>query len=164
MSKRQKNKVAEPHKSIRSFEKGISVIDVEEETKAKGKDQIAVLAYQPKLPYLTKVKKDQQDDQLKNFLEMFKTLHINIPFVEVLAQMARYAKFLKELLTNKSKLEEVSTMTLSVGCSAILTNKLLKKERGPWIFIMPRTIIGVVGEKELVDLGVSTNLMLYKIF
>lgn len=57
---------------------------------------------------------------------MFKTLYINVLFVEALAQMARYAKFLKELLTNKRKLEEVSTVTLSEECSAIIFNKLQK--------------------------------------
>ena len=57
---------------------------------------------------------------------MIKTLHINVPFVEALAQMPPYAKFLKELLTNKKMLEEVSTVTLSEECSTIITNKIRK--------------------------------------
>lgn len=44
---------------------------------------------------------------------MFKTLHINVSFVKALAQMPHYAEFLKELFTNKKKLEKVSTVTLS---------------------------------------------------
>ena len=39
---------------------------------------------------------------------MIKTLHINAPFVEALAQMPHYAKILTELLTNKKKLEKKS--------------------------------------------------------
>lgn len=60
---------------------------------------------------------------------MFKILYINVPFNESLAQMPRYAKFLKELLMNKRKLEEVSIATLSEECSVIITNKLPKKEK-----------------------------------
>ena len=78
--------------------------------------------------------------------------------------MQRYAKFLKKLLTNKNKLEEVSIMTLSVECSAILTNNLLKKEKDPESFIIPCTIGRVVDEKALAELGVGINLMPYKIF
>ena len=80
---------------------------------------------------------------------MFKTLHINFPFIEALSQMPRYAKFLKELLTNKSKLEEASTMTTSEECLVVLTNKIPKMEKDPRSFIMPCTIEGVVDEKAL---------------
>lgn len=83
--------------------------------------------YQPKLPYLTKVKSDQQEKQYGKFLDMFKTLHINVPFIEALAQMPRYAKFLKEFLMDKIKLKEVSNVILSKECSAIISNKLPKK-------------------------------------
>lgn len=77
---------------------------------------------QPSLPYPAKVMKDQQDEQFEKFMDMFKTLHINASFVDVLAQMRCYAKFLKELLTNKKKLEDVSMVTLSEECSVVLTN------------------------------------------
>lgn len=56
-------------------------------------------------------------------------MHINVPLVEALAQMPHNAKLVKELLTNKRKLEKVPTMTLSEECSAILTNKLPMKDR-----------------------------------
>lgn len=78
---------------------------------------------------------------------MFKTLHIYVPFVEALAQMPRYMKFLKVLLTNKRKLKEVLTVTLSEECSAILTNKLPTKEKDPRGFIIPCTIEGLLIKK-----------------
>ena len=62
---------------------------------------------------------------------MFKTLHINVPFVEALAQILRYTEFLNEFLTKKKKLEEVSMITLSEECLFVLTNKLPKKEKDP---------------------------------
>jgi len=44
---------------------------------------------------------------------MFKKLHINIPFAEALAQMTKYAKFMKEILRNKRKLENYVTVILN---------------------------------------------------
>ncbi|XP_019251194.1 PREDICTED: uncharacterized protein LOC109230120 [Nicotiana attenuata] len=41
------------------------------------------------------------------FLEMLKQLYVNFPFTEVLAQMSAYAKFLKEILSSKRKLEKM---------------------------------------------------------
>lgn len=96
-------------------------------------------------------------------LDMFKTLHINIPFIEALAQMPRYAKFLKKLLTNKRKLVDASSVTLSEECSALICNKLHNKEKDPRGFIVPCIIGGLVDEKAFADLGVSINLMPYKI-
>lgn len=92
------------------------------------------------------------------------TSHINIPFLEALTQMPRYAMFLKEFLTNKRKLEEVSMVTLSEECLAILMNKLPKEENDFGGFIIPCTIWGLVDEKDLINVGASINLMLYKIF
>lgn len=95
---------------------------------------------------------------------MFKILYINVPFNESLAQMPRYAKFLKELLTNKRKLEELSSIMLIEDCSAIITNKLLKKEKDRGGFIVLRTVGGLVDEKAYAHLRVSISLMPYKIF
>ena len=43
--------------------------------------------------------------------------------------MLKYATFFKELLSNKRKLKELSNITLSEECSAILQNKLLEKPK-----------------------------------
>lgn len=76
-----------------------------------------------------KLKKDKQEEHYNKFLDVFKTLHINVPFVEALLRMPRYAKILMESPTNKRKLEEVSSVTLTKECSVLITNKLTKKEK-----------------------------------
>ena len=73
-------------------------------------------------------------------MEIFKKLQINIPFTEALAQMPTYVKFLKEILSNKKKLEECETVALTEECSAILQNKLLPKLKDPGRFTIPCTI------------------------
>ncbi|XP_022866955.1 uncharacterized protein LOC111386723 [Olea europaea var. sylvestris] len=49
------------------------------------------------------------EQQYKKFLEVFKKLHINILLVDALLQMPSYAKFLKDILSNKRKLEDHET-------------------------------------------------------
>ena len=83
-----------------------------------------VKAYKPKVPFPARLVQHNLDKQFSKFLEVFKKLHINFPFADALAQMPSYAKFLKEILKNKRKLEDFETMKLNEKCSAILLNKL----------------------------------------
>ncbi|XP_027364522.1 uncharacterized protein LOC113871624 [Abrus precatorius] len=69
------------------------------------KKQILEDSYKPqipppyvKLPYPHIPKNKEKKDQFSKFLDIFRKLHINIPFVEVLEQMPLYAKFMKDLL------------------------------------------------------------------
>ncbi|GKF81517.1 hypothetical protein Tco_0240119 [Tanacetum coccineum] len=81
------------------------------------------------IPFPRRLKKEKEEAQQKRFLENMKQLHINLPFIEALAQMPKYAKFLKGLLTNKAKLEEACTITMNERCSTVLLNKLPSKEK-----------------------------------
>ncbi|GJV91324.1 hypothetical protein Tco_1539137 [Tanacetum coccineum] len=47
---------------------------------------------------------DKSDIQVHKFLQMFKKLHFNISLAEALALMPKYAKMLKDLLSDKEKL------------------------------------------------------------
>ena len=89
---------------------------------------------------------------------------MNISFVEALQHMPKYAKFLKDLLTNKRKMEELSTVTLSEKCSAVVQNKLPQKKTDPGSFTIPCTLGSSSVSYALADLGVSINLMPYSIF
>ncbi|XP_015932840.1 uncharacterized protein LOC107459142 [Arachis duranensis] len=60
----------------------------------------------PKVPYPQRFKKENEDKQYSKFLDIFKMLSINIPFLEVLEHMPLYAKFMKEVLTKKKSLKE----------------------------------------------------------
>ncbi|XP_075473347.1 uncharacterized protein LOC142504353 [Primulina tabacum] len=104
------------------------------------------------------------DTQFSKFLEIFKKLHINISFAEALAQMPSYAKFLKEILSNKRKLVDFETVKLSEECSAVLQNKLPPKAKDPGSFSIPCTIGTSFFGKTLCDLGASINLMQYSYF
>jgi len=95
---------------------------------------------------------------------MFKKLHINIPFAKALAQMPKYAEFVKEILRNKRKLKEHETVMLNEECSAILLNKLPPKLKDPGSFSIPCIIENLKFDNVLCDLGTSISLMPLSIF
>ena len=43
---------------------------------------------------------------------MFKKLEVNIPFTDALDQMLNYVKFMKEIMSNKKKLDAYETVSL----------------------------------------------------
>ena len=59
------------------------------------------------------MKKNNLDKQFTKFLEVFKKLHINIPFAEALEQMPKYVKFMKEILSKKRKLGDYEMVALT---------------------------------------------------
>ena len=58
---------------------------------------------------------------------MFKKIEINIPFSEALTQMPHYAKFMKDLLSEKRKFTEEAIVSLNVTCSAIIQKSIPEK-------------------------------------
>ena len=60
------------------------------------------------------------DDQFSKFLNIFKKIEVNIPFIEALAQMPHYAKFMKDILTKKRKLNEEGVVSLSATCNVVI--------------------------------------------
>ncbi|GJY19516.1 reverse transcriptase domain-containing protein [Tanacetum coccineum] len=89
------------------------------------------------VPFPRRLRKEKEEALQKKFLENLKQLHISLPFIEALAQMPKYAKFLKGLLTNKGRLEDACTITMNERCSTVLLNKLPSKEKDPGSFTIP---------------------------
>ncbi|GJS89024.1 putative nucleotidyltransferase, ribonuclease H [Tanacetum coccineum] len=118
----------------------------------------------PPIPFPRRLRKEKEEAQQKKFLENLKQLHINLPFIEALAQMPKYAKFLKGLLTNKARLEEACTITMNERCSAVLLNKLPSKEKDPGSFTIPCDIGQLHINNALADLGASISLMPYTMY
>ena len=68
--------------------------------------------YKPHIPFPGRLAKPKNVGQFKKFVELLKQLNITILFTEDITQMPSYAKFLKEILSNKKKLEDNETVTL----------------------------------------------------
>lgn len=136
----------------------------EEPEPSTSKAPIPVKAYVSPIPFPQRLHKQKLDIQFGKFLEVFKKLHINISFADVLVQMPSYAKFMKDILSSKRKLEEHETLMLTEEYSAILQKKLPPKIKDPGSFTIPCTIGDLNFSKALCDLGASINLMPLSIF
>ncbi|KAA3483683.1 Retrovirus-related Pol polyprotein from transposon 17.6 [Gossypium australe] len=79
-------------------------------------------------------------------------------------EMPNSTKFLKELLSNKRKLDDTSHVELNAVHSTILQNKLPRKLKDPGSFTILCLIGGLSVNNALADLGASINVMPYKIF
>nr|GFA33345.1 hypothetical protein [Tanacetum cinerariifolium]GFA33368.1 hypothetical protein [Tanacetum cinerariifolium] len=83
---------------------------------------------------------------------------------KALEQMLKYAKFMKDLLTKKTRLEEASWVTLNERFCVVLLYKIPIKGRDPMSFTIPCIIGSQAIDKALADLGASISLMPYSMF
>ena len=90
---------------------------------------------------------------------MFKKLEINIPFVEALAQMPNYEKFMKDIICKKRKLDDYGTVNLSENYSDVIQRRIPQKMQDPGSFTIPCTIGNHEFGRALCDSRVRINLI-----
>ncbi|RDY09614.1 hypothetical protein CR513_05992, partial [Mucuna pruriens] len=108
-------------------------------------------------------RKPKSDEEL---LKMFWKVEINIPLLDAIKQVLKYAKFLKELCVHKRRKIKgskeiggvVSTLTRSEEFTTGAPT-LPKKCRDPGIFSVPCTIGECTFADAMLDLGASINVM-----
>ncbi|GJX31737.1 reverse transcriptase domain-containing protein [Tanacetum coccineum] len=91
----------------------------------------------------------------------YKPVRINVPLIDVLAGMPNYGKFLKELICNKHKIEQISAAFLS---DEMIQNKVPPKLGDPGSFLIPCNFDKTFSCNALADLGASINLMPYSLY
>nr|GFA39822.1 reverse transcriptase domain-containing protein [Tanacetum cinerariifolium] len=103
-------------------------------------DPPPVKAYKPKIAYPQRLRKEKMEELYAKFMDMIKEVRINVPLVYILVGMPNYEKFLKELMSNKIKLEQNSDAFLNEECSAIVQNKIPLKLNDPESFLISCTL------------------------
>nr|GEW51233.1 reverse transcriptase domain-containing protein [Tanacetum cinerariifolium] len=81
-------------------------------------------AYKPKVPCPQRLRKEKMEECYPKFIDLIKEVRINVPLVDVLAGMPNYEKFLKDLVSNKSKMKQIFATFFNEECSATVQNKL----------------------------------------
>ncbi|GJW74574.1 reverse transcriptase domain-containing protein [Tanacetum coccineum] len=120
--------------------------------------------YKPKIPYPQRLRKEKMEAQYGKFLDMIRAVRINVPLVDVLAGMPNYGKFLKELISNKHKIEQISAAFLSDESSSMIQNKVPSKLGDPRSFLILCNFNKTFFCNALADLGASINLMPYSLY
>ncbi|XP_074302682.1 uncharacterized protein LOC141634389 [Silene latifolia] len=111
---------------------------------------------------LTHSKRFERDEDL---YETFRKCEVNIPLLNLLKGVPRYAKFLKELCTPRRNTRKgTQKVRVSEHVSAIFKKSLPKKCGDPGMFTIPCSI----GEKSfthaMLDLDASINAMPYTLY
>ncbi|KAL4387142.1 hypothetical protein GQ457_09G022200 [Hibiscus cannabinus] len=83
---------------------------------------------------------------------------------EAIEQMPNYAKFLKDMVSKRTRLSEFETVAMTEGCMEMLHNRLPPKLKDPGSFTIPCVIDNHYVGKALCDLGASINLMPKSVF
>ncbi|XP_070019760.1 uncharacterized protein [Nicotiana sylvestris] len=118
----------------------------------------------PPAPFPQILAKYQKDEQYKNLLEILKQIQGNIPLIDALKEMPGYTKMMKDLMSRKFDFQDLSTVTLTQTCSAIMMRLIAEKLSDLGSFTIPCTIGNYAFAKALCDLGANINLMPLAIF
>ncbi|XP_057734254.1 uncharacterized protein LOC130949597 [Arachis stenosperma] len=119
----------------------------------------ALKSYMPKAPFPQRLKGGAKEKKYSRFLDTFKSLHINILFIEALQQMPSYIKCMKELLTKKNPLKGGQIVVMTNECSALIQKNLPTKKKDPGSFHIPCAIGDTMIDRGFCDLESSINLM-----
>nr|GEZ68081.1 hypothetical protein [Tanacetum cinerariifolium] len=96
--------------------------------------------------------RDQANEKIKKFYEIFKETSFEISFTDSLILMPKFASTLKTLIGNKEKLSEMARTPMNEHCSAIILNKLPRKLGDPGKFLIPCEFPGMDECLALADL------------
>ncbi|XP_068636053.1 uncharacterized protein [Aristolochia californica] len=122
--------------------------------------------YKPVPPFPQALADSKKYEQNKDLYENFHRCEVNIIFLDVIKQVPRYAKFLKELCTikRKQKLKGCERVIVGENVSTVIQRKFSANCKDPGMFTISCTLSNTRFEKAMIDLGASINVMPYFIY
>jgi hypothetical protein len=126
--------------------------------------------YEPRAPFPERLKESpsvgKQGERYQEMMDIFKQVQINKPFLDTIRQIPPFAKFLKDLCTQKRKMRKRSPekILLTEQLSSLIQHAVAPKIKDPGA----PTISCIIGdhtiEKTFLDLGVGVNLLPYSVY
>nr|XP_009760415.1 PREDICTED: uncharacterized protein LOC104212757 [Nicotiana sylvestris] len=123
-----------------------------------------VIETRPPPPFPQRLQKQKNDAKYKKFLDILSQVSVNLPLVEILQEVPKYARFLRDIVANKRRHAEFETVALTEECSARVQSKLPPKLKDPGSFTIPLSLGKQEVGRALCDLGASINLMPSSLF
>ncbi|RWR88646.1 hypothetical protein CKAN_01767600 [Cinnamomum micranthum f. kanehirae] len=162
--------IIEPQDSARQIE-----TDVNQKSDKKGTDTTATpisettsiapqRVYKPVPPYPQRLRQEKKSQFTQDIFETLRKVEINIPLIDAIKQIPSYAKFIKELCTNKRRFRDREEVKLTEEVSAVLSRKLPPKLKDPGSFTIPCKIGDHTFERALLNLGSSINLLSFSVY
>ncbi|XP_027077094.1 uncharacterized protein [Coffea arabica] len=110
-------------------------------------------------PFPNRLEKPRKQDKKKEIPQVFRKVEINIPLLDAIKQVPKYAKFLKDLCVNRQQLRGDERVIVGENVSAVLQRKFSLKCGDPGRFTVPCRIGNTLIRNTLLDLGTSINVM-----
>ncbi|TQD81555.1 hypothetical protein C1H46_032887 [Malus baccata] len=133
-------------------------------TGKKGSNSVNSNVIPPNAPFLRRFMQAQNEESEKDILETFRKVQVNIPLLDAIKQIPKYAKFLKKLCTTRNRIQEKEVVHVNENVSTMLQRKLPPKCKDPGSFTIPYIIGNTMFEHAMLDLGASINVMPYSVY
>ncbi|CAM8944452.1 unnamed protein product [Rhodiola kirilowii] len=133
------------------------------EEEKEHEEPILMRKYVPMVPFPQRLNKSKLDAHFQRFVEMLKKLYVTLPFHEVITQNPTYAKFLKDIVSNRI-VSNSSMVALNAECSAIVQSRMPRKMQDQGSFSIPISIGKIEIDRALCDLGASISLIPYSLY
>ncbi|CAM8959527.1 unnamed protein product [Rhodiola kirilowii] len=150
------------------FEEERDVTEEEENTSKEHRTGPVPRTKTPKisttLPFPVPARVQKQHVMDEDVFELFSKVEINIPLLEAIKQIPLYAKFLKELCTNRRRSTRYDQELMSRNVSAVIQRKVPPKCGDPGTYTILCTIGNIRIKNCMLDLGVSINVLPFSIY
>ena len=76
------------------------------------------------VPFPRRLMQSKKEESENDILETFRKVQVNIPLLDAIKQVPKYAKFLKELCTTRKRISNKEVVRVSENVSTVLQMKL----------------------------------------
>ncbi|CAM8905469.1 unnamed protein product [Rhodiola kirilowii] len=141
-----------------------SPIPTSEEHKESPVPRTETSKFSTALPFPVPARVPKQHVMDEDVFELFSKVEINIPLLEAIKQIPRYAKFLKELCTNRRRSTRNDQELMSRNISTVIQRKVPPKCGDPGTYTIPCTIGNIRIENCMLDLRASINVLPFSLY
>lgn len=113
------------------------------------------------MPYPPKPTKKKDDEEFEHFTEMLRPVFLRTHLTDLL-KMAPYAKYMKDIITNKRKIPEAEISTMLANYSFKM--EYLKKSGDRGIPTIPCSVKNNYVKTALCDLGAGVSVMSFSLY
>ncbi|KAJ0577075.1 putative aspartic peptidase domain superfamily [Helianthus annuus] len=141
------------------------VVEKKDRDKMKVQEPVrSEMKFNPIAPFPSRLRSTKKEREEQEIMETFRKVEVNIPLLDAIKQVPRYAKFLKELCTSKKKLKGNETVKVGENISAVLQKRLPQKCKDPGVFMVPCKLGNLSIPRAMLDLGAFINVLPNSIF
>ncbi|XP_074580994.1 uncharacterized protein LOC141837511 [Curcuma longa] len=119
-------------------------------------------SYVRNIPYPQRLLYKQKDEEFEKLYNRVKDLTLDVPLLDALIEMPKFAKFIKGLMSTKDITRPKNVVALTEDISEkILNNKIPQKLKDPGSFFLPCKIGNISIGRAFCDLGASVSIIPY---